>query len=182
MPWAPESPSVRCRQHRVRGFGRSVGARPMRGRHVVGRSGPVEPPRWLAGVAAAAYPVDACVAARRHRCGPIIALRRCELPLTPCTKRQAQTHDPPVIRRQIPTKCGFSPFRMRPRAHQHHRNACLSCTVSQWSRLGSNQRPSACEAEAMSEARRSRWSSQTNWTNLWGSEHAIRAARRIRSG
>jgi hypothetical protein len=81
--------------------------------------------------------------------GPIIALRPRELPLTPGTKRQVQTHGPPVIRRQIPTKCGFSPFRMRSRAHQDHRNAYLTCTVSKWSRLGSNQRPSACEADAL---------------------------------
>ena len=38
----------------------------------------------------------------------------------------------------------------------------LTCTVSKWSRLGSNQRPSACEAEAKSEARRSCWSSWTD--------------------
>ena len=85
----------------------------------------------------------------RRRCGPIIALRPRELPLMPVTKRQVQTHGLPVIRRQIPTKCGFSPCRMRSRAHQDHTNACLTCTVSKWSRLGSNQRPSACEADAL---------------------------------
>ncbi len=35
----------------------------------------------------------------RRRCGPIIALRPRELPLTPGTKRQVQTHVWPVIRR-----------------------------------------------------------------------------------
>jgi len=118
----------------------------------------------------------------RRRCVPIIVLRPRELPLTPGTKRQVQTHVRPVIRREIPKECGFSPFRMRSRAHQDHRNAYLTCTVSKWSRLGSNQRPSACEAEAMSEARRMCWSSLTDLTQFEGSEHAIRAAWRMRSG
>ncbi len=101
----------------------------------------------------------------RRRCGPIITLHPGELPLTPGTKRQVQTHGPPLIRRQIPTKCGFSPSRIRSRAHQDHK--CLpDLHGCWWSRLGSNQRPSACEAEAKSEARRSCWSSQPNWTNL----------------
>ena len=85
----------------------------------------------------------------RRRCGPIIAVRPRELPLTPGTKWQVQTHVRPVIRRQIPKKCGFSPFRMRSCAHQDHTNAYLTCAVSKWSRLGSNQRPSACEADAL---------------------------------
>src|ERR1700758_2777281 len=85
----------------------------------------------------------------RRRCGPIIAVRPHELPLTSGTKRQVQTHVRPVIRRQTPKNCGFSPFRMRSRAHQDHTNAYLTCTVSKWSRLGSNQRPSACEADAL---------------------------------
>ena len=118
---------------------------------------------------------------QRH-CGPIIDLRPRELPLTPGTKRQVQTHGPPVIRRQIPTKCRLSPFRMRPRAHQAHTNAYLTCTVSKWSRLGSNQRPSACEAEAMSEAGRNCWSNRTNWTQFEGSHHTIRTAWRMQSG
>jgi len=47
----------------------------------------------------------------RRRCGPIIvALRPRELPLTPGTKRQAQTHGPPVIRREIPKSADFRPF------------------------------------------------------------------------
>ena len=46
----------------------------------------------------------------RRPCGPIIALRPRELPRTPGTKRQVQTHGPPVIRREIPKECGFSPF------------------------------------------------------------------------
>jgi hypothetical protein len=118
----------------------------------------------------------------RRRCGPIIALRPRELRLTPGTKRQVQTHGPPVIRREIPKECGFSPFRMRSQSRQDHRKAYLTCTVSKWSRLGSNQRPSACEAEAMSEARRNCWSNWTNWTQFEGSHHAIRAAWRMHSG
>jgi hypothetical protein len=118
----------------------------------------------------------------RRRCGPIIALRPGELPLTPGTKRQVQAHVRPVIRREIPTKCGFSPFRIRSRAHQDHTNADLTCTVSKWSRLGSNQRPSACEADGKSVPRRLCWSNWTNWTHREGSEHAIWTAWRMRSG
>jgi len=58
----------------------------------------------------------------------------------------------------------------------------LTWEKSVWSRLGSNQRPSACEAEAKSEARRLGWSSWTDWTDLKGREHAIQTARRMRSG
>jgi hypothetical protein len=42
--------------------------------------------------------------------------------------------------------------------------------------------PSACEAEAMSEARRNCWSNRTNWTQFEGLHHAIRAAWRMHSG
>ncbi len=51
-----------------------------------------------------------------------------------------------------------------------------------WSRLGSNQRPSACEAERNPKSRCLRCSSWANWTHLGGSEHSIQMAWRIRGG
>jgi hypothetical protein len=117
---------------------------------------------------------------RRH-CSPIIALRPRELPLTPGTKRQVQTHGRPVIRREIPKECGFSslsdaissPPRSQKCVPDLHRLEVVPA--------GSNQRPSACEAEAKSEPRCLCCSSWTNWTHLGGSEHTLRLAWRIRS-